>query len=51
MKAAITIKAGPAEVIEIQEVDKPKAKTGWILETEKLKSIMYKNQVPQIKWE
>jgi len=31
MKAAITTKAGNPEVIEIQEVDKPKIKTGWVL--------------------
>jgi len=31
MKAAITIKAGSPEVIEIQEVDKPEIKTGWVL--------------------
>lgn len=31
MKAAITIKVGNPEVIEIQEVDKPKVKTGWVL--------------------
>ncbi|MCX2745334.1 zinc-binding alcohol dehydrogenase family protein [Mangrovivirga sp. M17] len=31
MKAAITTKAGDPEVIEIQEVDKPKVKTGWVL--------------------
>ncbi len=31
MKAAITTKAGNPEVIEIQEVGKPKVKTGWVL--------------------
>ena len=31
MKAAITIKAGNPKVIKIQEVDKPKVKTGWVL--------------------
>lgn len=31
MKAAITTKAGGPEVIEIQEVDKPKSKVGWVL--------------------
>ena len=31
MKAAITTKAGNPEVIEVQEVDKPKVKTGWVL--------------------
>lgn len=31
MKAAITTKAGDPEVIEIQEVDNPKVKTGWVL--------------------
>ncbi|MEQ9310228.1 MAG: zinc-binding alcohol dehydrogenase family protein [Balneolaceae bacterium] len=31
MKAAVTTKAGNPEVIEIQEVDKPKVKTGWVL--------------------
>ena len=31
MKAAITTKAGSPEVIEIQEVAKPKVKSGWIL--------------------
>ena len=31
MKAAITTKAGNPEVIEIRDVDKPKAKTGWVL--------------------
>lgn len=31
MKAAITTKAGNPEVIELQEVDKPKVKTGWVL--------------------
>ena len=31
MKAAITTKAGNPDVIEIQEVDKPKAKDGWVL--------------------
>lgn len=31
MKAAVTTKAGNPEVIEIQEVEKPKVKTGWVL--------------------
>ena len=31
MKAAITTKAGNPEVIEIQEVEKPEFKTGWVL--------------------
>lgn len=31
MKAAVTVKAGGAEVIQIQEVLKPKAKEGWVL--------------------
>jgi len=31
MKAAITTKAGNPDVIKIQEVDKPKVKTGWVL--------------------
>lgn len=31
MKAAVTTKAGNPAVIEIQEVDKPKVKSGWIL--------------------
>ena len=31
MKAAITTKAGSPEVIEIQEVATPKAKSGWVL--------------------
>ncbi|WP_246206155.1 alcohol dehydrogenase catalytic domain-containing protein [Fulvivirga aurantia] len=31
MKAAITTKAGSPEVIEIQEVDKPEIKPGWVL--------------------
>lgn len=30
MKAAVTIKAGAPEVIEIQEVNKPMVKTGWV---------------------
>ena len=31
MKAAVTTKAGDPEVIEIQEVEMPKVKTGWVL--------------------
>ena len=31
MKAAITTKAGDPAVIKIQEIDKPKVKTGWVL--------------------
>lgn len=31
MKAAVTTKAGNPEVIDIQEVDKPKVKNGWVL--------------------
>lgn len=31
MKAAVTTKAGSPEVIEIQEVPKPDAKSGWVL--------------------
>jgi len=31
LKAAVTTKAGNPEVIEIQEVEKPKVKTGWVL--------------------
>ncbi len=31
MKAAVTTKAGNAEVIVLQEVDKPNVKTGWVL--------------------
>lgn len=31
MKAAITTKAGTPEVIKIQDVDKPKVKSGWVL--------------------
>jgi NADPH:quinone reductase-like Zn-dependent oxidoreductase len=31
MKAAVTTKAGKPEVIQLQEVEIPKAKTGWVL--------------------
>ena len=31
MKAAVTAKAGNPEVIEIQEVDRPQVKSGWVL--------------------